>query len=222
MIDFFEVKAIFGSQMKALEILILLFDEKKVVRHLFEEKKLEKVKEFCLSLGLHLEESTFKVVIVDTDKTFSNKGRTVSRDNPVSGLIAAYISKDEVLCLHAKYYELIEDHMNLGLVLGYPSCCVEFFVRENPIRKNLDNNYLIPGLKNSKGDKFSFYLNYFLRAEDIALLSHFPCNYNCSASLLLAKKALSVLKRVNAKLALEFENKLKQKLIIDGREICFS
>ena len=181
---------IFETNTKSQEILFLLSDVKDVVRQGYYDYELIKIKEFCKINSLFLVLSEFKILLSDDnllEKNYSNKGIKVSSENP-KGMNFVYISKSEKLAYLASYYELINNYKKLGLLLGYPSCCVDFFC--NSFSKD---NYNLEILSSKP------YLNPFTnlskRKDDIVLLSHFPCNINCKKSISLAKKYFSVLKR---------------------------
>jgi len=213
---------VFGTKTKALEILYLIEDVKPVVRQGFYEDELGQVEEFCRLNNLYIEKSDFKVIILDAeDGRYSNKGIKLDLNDPRRGMLFVYISKDEKLAAAANAYEFKNDHANLGLTLGYPKCCVNFFVKYEPIQSKLTNDYIDLVFKNSKGVKFQFYTNISKRDFDITLLNHFPCSFGCRFSIDLAKKHLDVLRKYDIKLAKEFINKLKCRVRIDGKEIEF-
>ena len=120
--------AIFGSQIKAQEILFLLHDLKAVVRQGFSEQELPAIVDFCKKNNLFLVKSRFKVLFADQEK-FSNKGLRVTETDQRQGMLFVYISKDERKALLAAYAEQINDHQQLGKLLGYPQCCVDFFCK---------------------------------------------------------------------------------------------
>jgi len=213
---------IFGTKTKALEILYLIADIKPVVRQGFYDTELKKVEEFCKLNKLHMEKSSFKVIIVDAEEgEYSNKGIKVNINDPRRGMLFIYFSKDEKLAAAANAYEFKSDHKNLGLILGYPECCVNFFIKYEPVKSNLTNDYVDIVLKNSKGRKFQFYTNICKRDFDITLLNHFPCSFGCKKSIDLAKKHLETIKEYEPELAKDFIQKLKCKVNIDGKEIEF-
>lgn len=217
-----DLVSIFGTKTKTLEILYLIHGVKPVVRQGFYEGEIDKVEEFCKLNHLYIEKSSFKVVILDAENgKYSNKGIKLKIDDPRRGMLFVYISKDEKLAAEANVYEFKGDHKNLGRLLGYPECCVEFFAKYEPIQSQLTNDYVEFILKNSKGRRFQFYTNICKRDFDITLLNHFPCSFGCKNSIELAKKNLSVLQRQDIELAKEFIKKLKCKVEIDGEEVEF-
>ncbi len=119
---------IFGTKTKALEILYLLEGLKPVVRQGFYETELAKIEEFCKENGLSLEKSPYKVVILDAaDGQYSNKGIKVKTDDERQGMLFIYISKDQTKAELASKYESEGNDKELGLLLGYPLCCIDFF-----------------------------------------------------------------------------------------------
>ncbi len=181
------MEAIFGTKTKAQEIILLLNDVKQVVRQGFYPSELEKVEKFCREKGLFLVKSRFKVVL-DGQGNYSNKGIRVKDSQ--DGMYFVYISKDEEKALLASYYELIQDDKNLGLILGYPSCCVNFFCKTFSVN-------------NTNPVKFSdnIFTNLSKRDEDLVIISHFPCSADCKESIKLGKEYLAVLKKVDIRRA---------------------
>jgi len=178
---FKKLTLIFGSKTKAQEIVLLLQNAKDVVRQGFFDSELHGVGQLCQKHGLYLIKSNFKVLFAD-EGVYSNKGIRIPEDDPRPGMYFAYISKDEQKAWLASYYELVQNHKDLGLVLGYPQCCVEYFCTNfNPQHTNLE----IPS-KNP-------YTNLSKREQDLVILSHFPCSVECKESIKLGEKYLQAL-----------------------------
>ena len=186
---FYSLLPIFGSKMKAQEILLLLHHAKTLVRQGFYEHELPKVQKFCQQNNLFIEISRFKVLLAN-ETDFTNKGLRLSLDDPRPGMFFIYISKDEERTLRAHYYELVENHLDLGLLLGYPSCCVQFFVQNFTSKKT--NLELIPT---------NPYTNLSQRKNDWCILSHFPCRSVCEKSVELGKRYLQILKDEDSTMA---------------------
>lgn len=202
--------SIFGSTSKALEIVYLLDDIKPVVRQGFYESEIPKIRRFCEVNNIFMQISPYKVVLVDAENgEYSNKGIKARLEDERKGMLLVYMSKDEEKAVLANCYELKNNHAQLGHILGYPKCCVEFFVKHEPHCSRLDNDYVLPCLENSEGNKFAFYNNILLRKQDITLLNHFPCSFNCEESANLGKKHLIALRKQNLQLAEMFVKKLK-------------
>ncbi len=170
-----ELSSIFGSKAKAQEILYLLYDAKKVVRQGFYSSELPAVETFCQQYNLTLVKSKFKVLLAD-ETAFSNKGIKITGDDPRHGMYFIYFSKNEHDAWLASYHELTDNVMDLGLILGYPLCCIEFFIK----RFSEDN----PNLQLKPTDP---YTNITQRYQDKVLISHFPCSSDCAESSRLGK-----------------------------------
>jgi len=213
---------IFGTKTKALEIIYLLEDLKPVVRQGFYPNELPKIYQFCQEKGLFLIRSPYKVVLVDVeDGSYSNKGIKVPLNDPRDGMLFAYISKDEKKALLANAHETENNHKELGILLGYPQCCIDFYTKHEPEESKINNNFTKPILDNSKGFEFPFQNNIFIRDFDITLLNHFPCSLNCQNSLELAKKHLLILQKYDISLANHFVERLKNKIDVDNRVLEF-
>jgi hypothetical protein len=174
-----KLASIFGSKTKAQEILLLLNDAKDVVRQGFYDNELRAVEDFCNKNNISLVKSSFKVIL-DGAK-YSNRGLRVPADNK-EGMLFVYMSKDELMAAMAAYYEHKGDDRNLGLILGYPECCVNFFL------KCFSENNPDPVHKPTNP-----YTNLTKRDKDCVILSHFPCSSDCIESIKLAKKYLQVI-----------------------------
>jgi len=190
--------AIFGSQIKAQEILFLLHDLKAVVRQGFSEQELPAIVDFCKKNNLFLVKSRFKVLFADQEK-FSNKGLRVTETDQRQGMLFVYISKDERKALLAAYAEQINDHQQLGKLLGYPQCCVDFFCKNfsesnpNPIHLPTD-----------------IYTDLTKRELDAVLISHFPCSSECQKSIVIGKRNLELLQKITPERAKELQQILSK------------
>src|SRR3989338_10800466 len=102
--------------------------------------------------------------------------------------------------------ETEDRHKELGLLLGYPMCCCEFF-EENFNEKVTDLTLKI--LENSNGYEFPFYANMAARHFDVSLLSHFPHDFQCKPSMEIAKNNLRVIKNYSEQIAAMFSGILQ-------------
>ncbi len=187
----------FTSKSKAQEIVLLLHDAKDVVRQGFYEQELVPVEKFCKEHSLFLVKSKFKVILTD-ENNFTNKGLRIPETDPQLGMYFVYISKDETKAYLASYYELINNHRDFGLLLGYPECCVDFFCRN--FSENNTNLQLKPT---------NPYTNITQRDEDAVLLSHFPCSSECEKSIEIGRKYWKNLYAVNPDWAMKLQAALQ-------------
>jgi len=207
-----ELKQKFGSLAKALDVFYVIQSIKPCSRIMVKEDMYKSVKSSLESYKLFVEKSNFKVLKLDKGD-FSNKGERIKLDDERQGYYFVYFSKDKNLAKKANDYEEKEDHINLGLSLGYPKCCCEFFKENAEIQKKKFNDYILPALKNSKGFVFPFYTNCAIRYFDFSLLSHFPCNFNCKESIEIGKKHLTAIEKDSIHVFAELRDMLKSAVI---------
>ena len=192
-----KLSLIFGSKTKAQEILLLNNKHKEVVRQGFYEQELPKIEKFCQENDLHLVKSTFKVLLAD-ETNYSNKGIRIPENDKRPGMYFVYISKNEEKAWLAAYYELMNNHRDLGKVLGYPNCCINYFT--NNFSKNNTNPEILPT---------NAWTNITKRNEDHVLISHFPCSSDCQESILMARKNADFLMTVDKDRVREILNSLR-------------
>lgn len=189
----------FGSRAKAQEILLVKQGVKDVVRQGFYPAELEKVEEFCTQNNLYLVKSNFKVIIAD-EGDYSNKGLRISEQDKRPGMYFVYISQHEEKAWLAAYHEMMNDHRALGLLLGYPACCVDFFLAHfKESHTNLEQPSQNPFTVISQ------------RSQDYVLLSHFPCTAACAGSTALGKRYYETIRKLDKSWAEELMSALSQK-----------
>lgn len=213
---------LFGTKTKAQEIILLLHDAKPVVRQGFYPAEIPKIQQFCRKNNIFMVISKFKVLLADDRKAeeinidnpnssstsstsasstplstppysdYSNKGQRIPEHDPRLGMYFVYLAREEKKVLLAAYYEQIGNDLDLGRILGYPECCVHHFMHNFSAEKSdLQHPPTNP------------YTNLSKREQDYVLLSHFPCRSDCKESILLAKKYLGVLERIDSQRAQE-------------------
>ncbi|MAG60710.1 hypothetical protein CL619_02880 [archaeon] len=187
--DYSQLIEIFGSKLKSDEFLYLVNGIKPVLRQLFFEEEVEKVENFCKKENIFIVKSSFKIIFDDSEKSFSNKGIRVNLDDNQSGARVVYLSFDERKSNLSALSELQGDDKFLGELLGYPECCINYFL------ENFAENNTNPTLKNKDcKNQDSWMLDISLREQDLAIISHFPCSWNCSKSIEIAKFRLESFK----------------------------
>lgn len=216
-----KLKKIFGTRTKALEILFLIRDMKPVVRQGFYDSELGRVVDFCENNNLAIETSPYKVILSDPSKRYSNKGFKVKAEDPRRGMYFVYISKDARKAAMADAFEYKNDNRGLGKILGYPGCCVDFFAEHYPERSRIDNDYVIPALKNSKAIRYPYFNNILKRGTDWVLLSHFPHAFDCEASKKMGKRRFHLISELDPNLAMQFAKQLKGKYEINKKRVEF-
>ena len=194
---FQSIKDVFKSQIKSQEILFVLENVKPVARIMQTNEELQAIKIFCDKHKLHIEEANFKIAMLDPNKKFSNKGLRVPKNSPLPSYEILYISKEEKKAKIAKEFEQDNDHMGLGVILGYPECCCRFFA-EHFGKESKDNLDFIRSIaKNSISQYNPYQTNILATPFDKALISHFPHSFDCDKTKDLADKYAEVLEKYN-------------------------
>jgi len=149
------------------------------------KKKTEALKKICSEIGILFEYTSYRYREV--------KKGSLTKTNIEYNV---YISKNSKLIRQAKkilsrafILNIGYSHKDLGLLLGYPSCCVE---RPSPNRKEI-----IPSIKPYISNKIPFCNNNFLvsSGSNCYLGSHMPCSYSCQRTTQLNKNKLAMLKK---------------------------
>ncbi len=206
-----EIQNIFNSLIKSLEIVYLLEDIKPVTRIMVHEKD-KGLFSFLNKNNLSYLKSDFKIKKQDNG-AYSDKGIKIDVKSKEEGYFFVYVSKKKELAKAAKQLESRGKHMELGLLLGYPKCCSEFFERNYEEQSKRNNDFTLIALRNSNGFIFPFYTNIATRHFDISLLSHFPCRFNCSCSIKIAKQRLELIKEYSKETADLIEGIMKGAVI---------
>ncbi len=214
-----ELQQTFHSIIKSLEVLYVIEGAKPCARILVFEDEMGRVTDFLNKNKLAAAVSGFKVLKQNVQSEFySDKSIKIQKDAAEKGHFFVYISKDKKIADKAKIAEESDNHKELGLLLGYPICCCEFFEKEFN-EKNTD--LTLKALKNSDSYEFPFYSNIAARHFDVALLSHFPHSFQCNPSIEIAKKNLEIIKKYSKQLTALFVGILQGVVIYTMEEGIF-
>jgi len=146
-------------------------------------------------------------------------------------IVCAYFSLSKELAQKAYKAEKNEDRLKFGKLLGYPDCCIKDFI------KNLDKekDYTILSYKNTKG-KTSFFCNnifnfdskldskntlkifednykLFNKFNNLFLIRHVPCSFDCKESIKIGKKTLEILKKEMPEFTEKIVNAIKRPIL---------
>lgn len=198
---------VFSSTIKSLEMLYLIHDKKFVVRNIAHEKDIKKIAGFLKKNNLNYSLSDFKIKKISNNSPYSDSSIKIDKNSQYEGYFFFYISKKQELADRAKAYEQFGMHFELGIILGYPKCCVDFFSQNF----NKDNTDLtLNTLNNTQSSEFPFYTNIASRHFDISLISHFPCKFTCNNSILIAKENLETISKISKQFAEVISNSMKK------------
>ena len=202
-----DLQQIFRSITKSLEVLYVIDGNKPCARILVFEDEIDKAIDFLNQNNISTAISNFKVIKRNTQSEFySDKSVKIPKNSAQKGYFFVYLSKNKETAEKAKIAEGKNNHLEFGLILGYPKCCCEFF--ENHFDgKNTD--LTLKALENSKGYEFPFYNNIATRHFDVSLLSHFPHSFDCKPSIEIAKNNLKIIQTHSKTLSAMFSGILQ-------------
>ena len=188
-----QLQQLFHSITKSLDVLYVMEDIKPCARILVHEDSLGNAAAFLKEKNIFCEISEFKVIKKNLQSEFySDKSIKVPKNSEEKGHLMLYLSKNKETAQNAKITEEKMLHKDLGLILGYPKCCCDFF------EKNFDaqnTDLTLKALQNSDGYEFPFYTNIAMRHLDFSLLSHFPHDFGCKESIEIAKRNLKIIEK---------------------------
>lgn len=97
----------------------------------------------------------------------------------------------------------------LGRMLGYPDCCVDAFASRWPeAAEHHQGDLVVPSLRASGAAPFDWRANNLARYLGWELIQHFPCRYDCEATLELGRIHQRVLAAHEPQYAAELEQVL--------------
>jgi len=214
-----QLQQIFHSIIKSLEVLYIIEDAKPCARILVFEDDSGKVIDFLDENKLEYSVSDFKVLKQPMQSDFySDRSIKIAKEDPRKGHLLFYVSKSKITADKAKLAEKENGHFSLGLILGYPQCCCDFFEKTFD-EKSTD--LTLRTLQNSNGMEFPFYTNTAARHFDVSLLSHFPHSFHCRPSIETAQKNLKVIGKHSKQLAAMFSGVLQAAVVYTMEEGIF-
>lgn len=214
-----QLQKIFRSAIKSLEVLYVIEDAKPCSRILVFEDELGKTIGFLEQNKINSAVSDFKVLKQTAQsELYSDKSTKIPKNDKRKGYFFVYLSKGRGTAEKAKLMEEKNNHLELGLLLGYPKCCCEFFEKKFD-GENAD--LTLKALENSNGFEFQFYTNIAARHFDTSLLSHFPHSFECRQSIDISKNNLSIIKKHSKPLSVMFSGILQGVAIYTMQEGIF-
>lgn len=194
------------------ELFYVLENIKPAARVPISSLNVSRLNAFCKDNSVHLVLSEKKIIgCADPGKNgFSSNFRYVPSSHP-NAKYWAYISKDKELCKKAKHLDALGDDIGFGTAMGYPECCIRFFVKQINLRKYRCMDLILPAI--TRVDSYPFYNNYALRYFGYSLISHFPCSLDCKNSHDIAQRNFAALRESFPHIANTLETHLKSFVI---------
>ncbi|MBI4738155.1 DUF483 domain-containing protein [Candidatus Woesearchaeota archaeon] len=197
-----ELTALFGSRIRALEVLFVLEDIKPVCRFELQPQQLMDVEPFFQSANLTYLASSIQPLMTPEQDT-----PDAQQQSQLSELTLVYISKNRSLAQEARIAETRFDHRRFGTLLGYPQCCIQFFCEHLTEAEELHHDHTLITARQST--TFNPLLNISLQFFDWRIISHYPCHFNCPASIDQAQRMLKAIAKYNKDLVTEIEQHMR-------------
>ena len=122
-----------------------------------------------------------------------------------------YLSRDKKLIDRLITAEIKGGH-DIGLILGYPKCCVDFYKSKPAIS---DINMWNRILSATTGEApYEFIINTFRLNRTVLL--YFPCSLNCAESLKLGRDYLRTFNSIDSKYGKIYEKDLKKPVFLSA------
>lgn len=109
------------------------------------------------------------------------------------------------------------DALRLGAALGYPECCVKFFMKHNQWSSQ---NQFAETRKASK--TLSWKANCFAKHSRWMIIYHMPCAFDCPATLEYSSLLLKELWAFDPAYGEAIESYLKQTLVVSNERLAFT
>ena len=137
---------------------------------------------------------------VKKSKSFSFKIETAKEGEPFYWM--GYLVKNEKDAAILKKANKKHDHKIIGRMLGYPECCIKYFIKNFPV--NYD-----PIWTNLEGDVKGYPENNgMLRYFGPKIIPHYSCSPTCEASKKIGKTWFRIMEEIDKNLAKEMYNLL--------------
>ncbi len=194
-----KIKTLLASEISEFhmqEILFVLTNIKEVARQGMYDDELDYFLALMNDIGLFVVVSPFKVIPFQQNG-YSEGGLRVNLDDLRSGMRFVYVSADEKSAHLACLFDVRLDDERLGQILGYPSCCIDYF-KQRFSPENVDLSII----------DYEPLIDISHRKEGYCLLSHFPCSSHCLRSVEIAQGGLKILEKFWPQRADELKNRL--------------
>jgi hypothetical protein len=113
-------------------------------------------------------------------------------------------------------YKPFIDYFRFGAALGYPECCINYFMKENPKR-----NFLYSILKNSKG-KLNYLCNCLNKDNIYSYIFHMPCSFNCEKTIQYCEALRGEIKKHEPRFAGQIDFHLKAPFLVFEEQNAYS
>ncbi|MBR9676980.1 radical SAM protein [Candidatus Woesearchaeota archaeon] len=215
-IDSFQLSKVQEINSSFPDVLAVSKNIKPLTRISFNSLSRVKIIEKVLPKDILLSFSKLKILHNNSESFNINDPRNGLVDiySKRKGTIYGYLSKssslleftsknDPELELKPSYNEV----KNFASNLGYPSCCVEYWLKKENIHIDMATFF-------SKEKKSFLFNNFLVPYSNYYLSFHHPCSYECKKTLLYNKRIYNSIKKYNENFGVEIKKVLTKPLLI--------
>lgn len=176
-------------------------------RCVIKENETDPFINFCQKYNLRYTFSDYRYNLLQNQVLAKNK---------LSNILIIYIAKSLKLCNKLKYYDE-KDEIITGRLLGYPDCCIDFYLDLVKNKNRQDVDFVRESYANTH-KKMDFRLNNLREwcrgiQIDFSLIDFFPCSYNCKNALKYASKLFRYMETIDKRLANNIKKQLTKPII---------
>ena len=169
------------------ELVAVLGGAKPAMRGTCSGEQVETIRDLARGLGLAAEVSSYALRVEEACGGVVHSWRPVPEGEALaSDPRHFYIGADALAAQLAAIFG-DSDPARFGATLGYPPCCTQFFLAQEPRQRPGRPFDLVPDVALPTGGRYTPLLNIACRHFGYALISHFPCHWDCEASQAVAE-----------------------------------
>lgn len=161
---------------------------KKNARFSIEKSQIKLVLEIATHLGLKCVVGYNDILKKKSELGYSEWCEYVPRHVDTNACVFIYVGRNQRTLEELRYYDEENNDCKVGLLLGYPICCIKHYKKF--ILKNTDHYFN----RRLSEISYSYLSNYFSFCLDATFFDHIPCSLDCSSTMCIAKENEVILK----------------------------
>lgn len=221
-----------GSNSQLIPFMAVVLGEKPAMDDWIKTDKLKEFKKLCKKYNLYFKidsifvepgNSKWEKIAIGKEILTTTKAGGFPPEAKINGVFHIFISKTKknlekafkngwypLVIKNRVIYKPFVDSIKFGYDLGYPDCCVKFFLKYNDWRYF---SHLYETFKNTKG-KPSFLANPLTRLTSLSYISHLPCAFNCKKTIEKSKKLRSLIRAREPEFIKKVDQILKKPFLV--------
>lgn len=179
---------LFETGTEAQECMLLRMNIKPGTRIVIPANTAFSCVQYASKIGLFAVPSAFlfRTIPIDAHSTYSDEVAVVESESLEPDVsVFLYLGRDILTIWKLWALEALQDHIELGLALGYPRCCAKAYIKQS--KKELG----------SKVCRRPILTNQYTHFFGYQIISHDPCRIDCPASLKIAQEYLHALQKIS-------------------------